>query len=75
MLFICWYCKSNFKLDKIKPLLTYFILIQILNNLRGNPIEGFHGFELKTLNQSVKLCTMQNKAKGFMGRWIESTNP
>ena len=58
----------NLRLDKIKPLLTYFILIQILNDLRGNAIEGFHGFQLKTLNQSVKLRTMQNKAKGFMGR-------
>ena len=65
----------NLRLDKIKPLLTYFILIQLLNNLRGNCSEGFHRFELKTLNQSVKLRTMQNKAKGFMGRWIESTNP
>ena len=53
----------NLRLDKIKPLLTYFILIQLLNNLRGNCIEGF-----QTLNQSVKLRTMQNKAKGFMGR-------
>ena len=75
MLLICWYCKFNFRLDKLKPLLTYFILIQILNDLRGNAIEGLHGFQLKTLNQSVKLCTMQNKAKNFMGRWIKSTNP